>query len=117
MDQSFGVQNDSIAAIMTSVHNQSSCILPVYCQYTASITGMSVPHLVLLLVGASALGCPGSDWAEAGASCYHRSSRPLSWREGNDYCQQQGGYVVEVKICNGFHIRRCKNNQMYRNQV
>merc|ERR1712110_173407 len=29
-------------------------------------------------------------------SCYHRSSRSLSWREGNDYCQQQGGYVVEV---------------------
>ena len=70
-----------------------------------------------VLCEASALGCPGSDWAEAGASCYHRSPRSLSWREGNDYCQQQGGYVVEVKICNGFHIRRCKNNQMYRNQV
>ena len=67
---------------------------------------MSVPLLVLLLGSASALGCPGSDWAEAGASCYHRSSRSLSWREGNDYCQQQGGYMVEVKICNGFRIRR-----------
>ena len=67
---------------------------------------MSVPHLLLLLGSASALGCPGSDWAEAGASCYHRSSRSLSWREGNDYCQQQGGYMVEVKICNGFRIRR-----------
>merc|ERR1712130_414512 len=42
------------------------------------------------------LGCPGSDWAEAGASCYHRSSQPMSWREGNDYCQQQGGFMVEV---------------------
>jgi len=57
---------------------------------------MGVPLLVLLLGSASALGCPGSDWAEAGASCYHRSSRSLSWREGNDYCQQQGGYMVEV---------------------
>ena len=59
---------------------------------------MSVSLLVLLLGSASALGCPGSDWAEAGASCYHRSSRSLSWREGNDYCQQQGGYMVEVKM-------------------
>ena len=67
---------------------------------------MSVPLFVFLLGSASALGCPGSDWAEAGASCYHRSSRSLSWREGNDYCQQQGGYMVEVKICNGFRIRR-----------
>ena len=42
------------------------------------------------------LGCPGSDWAEAGASCYHRSPQPISWREGNDYCQQQGGFMVEI---------------------
>ena len=48
-----------------------------------------------LFLGGS-LGCPGSDWAEAGASCYHRSPQPISWREGNDYCQQQGGFMVEV---------------------
>ena len=43
------------------------------------------------------LGCPGSDWAEAGASCYHRSPQPISWRLGNDYCQQQGGFKNKTK--------------------
>ena len=57
---------------------------------------MLLPILLQLFFGRLLLGCPGSDWAEAGASCYHRSPQPISWREGNDYCRQQGGFMVEV---------------------
>ena len=56
---------------------------------------MSILLQFSLFLGGS-LGCPGSDWAEAGASCYHRSPQPISWRDGNDYCIKQGGFMVEV---------------------
>ena len=47
IDQSFGVQTDSIAAIMTSSHNQSSCTLECLCHFWFSCLVVQVLWHVL----------------------------------------------------------------------
>jgi hypothetical protein len=53
--------------------------------------------LPLLLLAASALGCPsGSGWLPMPPSCYLISPTHLNWLDANKFCQEQGGHLVEV---------------------
>ena len=52
-------------------------------------------HLLLLLLPLAS-SCPGEAWVAAGSSCYLSSSTSMSWWAALEYCELEGGYLVEV---------------------
>ena len=63
---------------------------------SASYTAFLLSLAVLSVQGR----CPG-DFLEIGRSCYFFSSldasfAPLNWLEANNYCDEKGGYLVEI---------------------
>ena len=59
-------------------------------------------HLLLLLLPLAS-SCPGDAWVAAGSSCYLSSSASMSWWAALEFCELEGGYMVEVVYYHHHH--------------